>query len=545
VSLYSERAIDLTTSKILLTKGSFLDQTVEASLSLSSGPWGSLERARAYLSNYPYGCLEQTVSQAWAFLTAPELSSLSALEKAQIKVGLDTAVKRLATMQVSRGGLAFWPGAEQSFDWGTVYAAHFLTEAKGRTPVPEGFLENILTYLEEIVISQQNPRISTKTLLATKAYALYVLALNGQWNEGWINSLKEREPGLAPSSLIFLAGAEALKSEKPKALMELDSETMDLKYSNLGEIETSFESLPRNEALLLLVWTAVDPLNSRTRELAERVAAAGSKGYWTNTQENGMALWALANYLKKSQRGQSYQVTVENYKGEELGRATEKEISLITGPTLVESLDKPLTVKIEGPGRPYYSSIVSGVPTEPPAPLSSEGLKLIRQVEVEKSRRVSSKSETKLSKDSVVPIDLTVERGDKVNVKLIVSSQTSIQNLVAVDLIPGGLEIVPVEQQLSGRVNNRDKRAEIREDRVIFFLPYLAAGETTELTYQLRAVTEGRFVWPPSSAEAMYEPKKKAIISTGQVIVTNKSNKIETQTATSDVNHPKNDSQLK
>ena len=51
--------------------------------------------------------------------------------------------------------------------------------------------------------------------------------------------------------------------------------------------------------------------------------------------------------------------------------------------------------------------------------------------------------------------------------------------------------------------------------------PWITSGVTT-YRYTLRAVTPGEYVLPPTIAEGMYEPNRKAILPGGRVRVTAK-----------------------
>jgi uncharacterized protein YfaS (alpha-2-macroglobulin family) len=482
----------------------FLDGTLAGSLSLAAGPWVSANRAANYLEEYPYGCLEQTVSRAWYFLAGPALGRGGAAETANSKAGLITAAKRLATMQNYQGGLAYWPGQQDVYEWGTVYAAHFLTEAKDQIDLPQGLLEDILTYLHNYLASSYSREESVDYVLATKAYALYVLALNGDYQTGWINSLKPRAQKMMPSGAIFLAGAEALKDGHPGALTELDKNLSDLKSSTLRFSRSSLESGSRNSALLLQVWSNVDPLSARALELARSVADQGSKGLWTNTQENAQALWALTNYMKKTGSQNPYEVSLTGRGGRSLGTATDKDMATIKGPEFLASLEGPVKANVTGQGRPYYMAVISGVPTEAPEPLAAG-------ISVAKKWILPSGMAVNLT-DPMDPPELVIKRGQKIQVTLSVKSETDLQNVVVAELNPGGLEIAGVDE------SNR-ARPEIREDRLIMILPFLPADQAYKLSYELRAVTEGEYVLPPTSVEGMYQPDKKAILPTWKVSV--------------------------
>ncbi|MDR2422369.1 MAG: hypothetical protein LBE01_03225, partial [Deltaproteobacteria bacterium] len=487
-----------------------LPGTVSASLALAAGPWASANRAAEYLSEYPYGCLEQTVSRAWGFLSAPELGALTPTQATAAKEGLSWAVKRLATMQAVQGGLAFWPNQGDVYEWGTAYAAHFLTEAKNVVELPDGLLADALGYLRNYLSSQPRPG-QERYALATKAYALYVLALNEDYQAGWVNALKERAQGLTAAAGIHLAAAESLSLGSSSPLFERERAPAPLSVPDLGLLRSTFDSPARDDALALMAWASVDPLAPRTRDLAAKVAQEGAQGHWSNTQENAQALWGLASYLKRSRAANPFLATVKTAEGVTLATLSDQGQTALTGPELVAALKGPLALNVSGPGRPWYSAVVAGVPVQAPAP-TANGLELHKTW-------ILGDEKVSLS-DPGEPPEVTVWRGWKIDVEIRLSAPEPLQNVAIVDLVPGGLEVV--NSRLADEGEEPPAVAELREDRLVMIVPELGPQGVT-LKYALRAVTAGDFVLPPTVAEAMYQPDKQAITPTGGLKVLNRS----------------------
>ncbi|MDR2945387.1 MAG: hypothetical protein LBV79_01375, partial [Candidatus Adiutrix sp.] len=196
--------------------------------------------------------------------------------------------------------------------------------------------------------------------------------MNGDFRQSWLNYLKDRYEGLSPSARIFLAGAEAVNAGNSQPLAVLD-EAPDWSLDTLAERVSSLESEARNQALRLLVWTEVDPLSERAQKLAEEVAETGRNGNWRNTQENGLAVFALGSYLTKSDVGKPYWATLTDAGGREFFKAGPNDVA--SARPAVDG--KPLKLTLTGQGRPYYSLTVGGVPLTAPEPKSA-GLELTR-----------------------------------------------------------------------------------------------------------------------------------------------------------------------
>ena len=508
---------------IVIDTSAYLKGTAEASLTLAKSPAVEAARAVNWLKSYPYGCLEQTTSKAWAFVAAEDiLQGLEPKEEAEknIYYGLNTAVQRLTTMQTVNGGFATWPGGNYVYDWGSVYAAHFLTEAGNHIELPRNLKDRTLEWLQSYLSSGYGQSTEDASyILAAKAYALYVLALNGRYENGWYNSLKDRYDGLSPSAKIFLAGARALRDGNSQALQELEREKLDLAYNNLSARRSSLDSGPRNLALKLLVWTEVDPLSEVTKKLAQDVAAQGRLNLWSNTQENGLAVLAMGKYLDKSGLGKPYQATLSGPDGRTIFKAGPADMASAGPKALASGLDKKMNLKIEGEGRPYYTLTIAGVPVEPP-PAKAEGIKLSRAW-IMGDRKISLSGQADMSEA------LVFDKGDRVTVEIEVETAKSIQNLVLVDILPGGFEIenprlvAPAENDEGENETNEtveSTRLEMREDRLVIIEPWIGAGRS-KYRYSLRAVTSGDYILPGTSAEGMYEPDRQAVLPTGRVKV--------------------------
>ncbi|MDR1545179.1 MAG: hypothetical protein LBU12_00380 [Deltaproteobacteria bacterium] len=509
---------------IELSAVGFLPGTVKASLTLTSGPAAELLRALEYLADYPYGCLEQTVSQAWPYLAAEDLQAfVSKGEIDSAEMALRTAVARVATMQTFRGGFAPWPGGREIYGWGSVYAAHFLTEASRRTELPKGLLEDALDWLRASLPGdfsggddddddddEEEEEDRSVAALAAKAYAVYVLNLNGDPQTSWVNYLKRRGEALPPSAEILLAGAEALRLGRSDPLVELEGR-LDRRTVR-WPLGPSLETPARNLALRLLVWNEVDPLHPRARELAVRVAADGRRGDWLSTQENGLAVLALGGHLKKSAAGEPYRAEIRAADGSTVATAGHLDPGGAGPEQLAGRLDGPLTVVVDGPGRPWWSASVSGAPLAPPAP-KADGLTLQRVWRVEDDA-YGPAEEFALNRSEDFGQLPAFRRGRRVAVTLTVESTEDADNVVVADLTPGGFEFVGLAEGESNDVN----RLELREDRAVAIFS-LRAGQRTSLTYHLRAVTPGRFVLPPTAAEEMYRPQRQAVLASGTVAV--------------------------
>lgn len=98
--------------------------TNSAVLELSSIPPINLGERLDYLLQYPYGCLEQTLSGGFPQLYVGRLIELNENQKKTVPANIKATIERLKKFQTSNGGFAYWPGEQQPDQW-----FHFLRRA--------------------------------------------------------------------------------------------------------------------------------------------------------------------------------------------------------------------------------------------------------------------------------------------------------------------------------------------------------------------------------------------------------------------------------
>jgi uncharacterized protein YfaS (alpha-2-macroglobulin family) len=141
------------------------------------------------LLQYPYGCLEQTVSSTYPLLFAtPNVLRMFSLQMppGHVRQELVAAgINRLTQKVLRNGGFGYWDSTSYESKWGTVYAAEFLTEAKRLGfNIPNNLhnnaIDRITAYLRGDTGSEYSGFYDTPSIyqLAVSSYAAYVLAKN-------------------------------------------------------------------------------------------------------------------------------------------------------------------------------------------------------------------------------------------------------------------------------------------------------------------------------------------------------------------------------
>ncbi|SHN70161.1 alpha-2-macroglobulin family protein [Desulfovibrio litoralis] len=513
----------------------FLKGTENRALSVAPTPAVNLLKLVRFLDDYPYGCLEQTVSRSWSFLFLPDM--LATLNpdidlKEQGKTGLKKALFDLLAMRLSSGSFSYWPGYYNYVnDWGSVYAAHFLTEVSQSStmPIPGDMLQNSLAWLREYLSMSPNAE-SSSYALSTKAYACYVLALNGDYQLGWMQYLSDNQDNMYESGRIFLAGAYSAYKGNATPLRELNLKKVQ--KVNANSYQRTLEGSLRNRALQLLMWSQFEPNSKEASALAVDIVKEIQNASYFTTQEAGVSLMALAKYLKYTKAGEPYTVTITDLNDQLVLKATEKAIATV-GNALLSQSDS-LNVAFEGKGSAYYSLNRSGVPLEAPTPMA-KGMALQRYFVLADGTEINI--EDAIAKKQVIKL----AQGSRVLVRISLTNTNEdlLKDVVIADLLAGGFELegtALLSDAPSNTANNSEEsdeedydpssrssfnappvRFEKREDRVVIVDPVVSDSAT--YTYAMRAVHKGTFVLPPSSASCMYSPEYQAILSSGSVII--------------------------
>src|SRR5690606_35231175 len=112
-----------------------------------------------YLVQYPYGCTEQTVSAAFPQLYYSDMSDLMQSGKQNVinaNSNILEAIRKIKMRQLYNGALTLWDGGGTEDWWTTVYAAHFLLEAKkAGFDVDNSLLSTMLNYLNNRLKNKQ------------------------------------------------------------------------------------------------------------------------------------------------------------------------------------------------------------------------------------------------------------------------------------------------------------------------------------------------------------------------------------------------------
>ncbi|MFM5223954.1 alpha-2-macroglobulin [Aeromonas veronii] len=477
-------------------------------LSLSgTPPWDPAAQWQA-LADYPYACLEQTLSRAWPYLltTADERAAWrkpAEGKKAASEADVQRALlQRLQRLQLPSGGFGLWDGRSDEEQWLTAYAADYLLARKeAGDAVPEAMLNQALNRLQSYLTdSQYGERWSSApehSRLAYQAYSAYVLARVGKAPLATLRLIWEQQADHARSGLPLLHLSLALSAmgDEQNAAKTLSRALATERGDDyLGD----YGSPLRDEALELSLLRQHKLAAERWPALSAKVADTLAHRQWLSTQER-LALLRLA----RVDPAVDWQARVTS----SLGSG-----SLSGSAPLQQGAPEALaasTVTNEGKGSLYVQRTLVGYPEQAPARIS-KGMSVTRSWFNSDGQRFDPAK---------------VKVGDLVVVRLNVSSESAVPDALLVEMVPAGFELenpalgnsIKLEElSIEGKPawqsewNDYLKHQEFRDDRYTAALD-LSEGSSQQLVYLMRAVTPGRYQVPPTQVEDMYRPELRAV----------------------------------
>jgi uncharacterized protein YfaS (alpha-2-macroglobulin family) len=504
----------------------FLPTSLRSRLMLSRSPLTQFSKDLSYLLEYPYGCLEQTVSAAFPQLyfgdlaatlrqkTGASANQRSASAKAQRynpNYNVQEAIRKIEAMQLYNGSLSYWPGGDYDNWWATAYAAHFLLEAKqAGFAVNQSTLDKVLRYLQFRLKKRETEPyqyftadgLARQRIIAKReiTYSLYVLALSGRQDAVALNYYKANRPLLTPDARFLLACTYALGGQQRAFREVLPTQFTPEKAPR--ELGDSFASPIRDEALALNALLEADPtnpqVNSIARQLSRQVRTAG----YLNTQERAFALLALGKIARKSQASTATATIAAGSKT--LGQFDGKDL------TVNNVANYQLLLKASGAGALYYFWELEGISAGGRVREEDSYLKVRRQFLTRTGQPVGAAT---FRQNDLVVVKLTIQAADAAG---------EVKNVAITDLLPAGLEIENPRlgaTRAIGFVTNADQPdyLDVRDDRLNIFTT--ATPKPKTFYYLARAVSKGTFKLGPVSADAMYNAEYHSYNGAGTVRV--------------------------
>lgn len=498
-------------SRDVTLPGGWLEGTARFGLQLSERPAVRFKGALEYLLRYPHGCLEQTVSTAFPLLYLADLHELfdSRVQVGDVSPMVEAGITRVVSMQLHDGRFGYWPNTRNAYDWGSVYALEFLVEAReAGHAVPAGTLEAGADALRRMLARpvRGGADVGSEEWQADaslRAHACHVLARAGQPRHDWSARLLEQAGFLDEDTHLRLVMALAAGGRRRDAWNTLQSvgqrPRADPPTRQTGD---SLVSPARTAALRLEAFSELAPDDPRTLAALHKLETLMENGAWHTTQENAMALRALARHLQQTP------ATDKGYRGH-LERNGVRTPFASGEPTDLAGIvgEGGLTLFNAGPGPLVAVWQAAGIPLGHDHQDTDH-----RDTDHQNTDRRVTIRRAWLDLDGRELEALRARQGELRVVRLSVDTQGErLDNLVIEELLPAGLEVENAALRTSETVRWAAqgttlpvRHTDVRDDRLVVFAEAFSGRRTFH--YVVRAVSPGRYALPQTSVEAMYDP---------------------------------------
>jgi hypothetical protein len=469
------------------------------------------------LVEYPYGCLEQTMSKFVPLVAAKDLAKTlddPSLQGTRAQSFIRAGVSKVMRHQQGDGNFSLWPQS-QTYPHLTAYALWGLTVAeKAGEKVPASVFDNGITAMQSWAQTAVKPDGEG----ATVAMAAYVMALRGKPDSALNARLYAIRTGLPKWGQAFLLRALKLSKANADQLYEVekliaagvtikDTKAMVRESMSAHEYDHYMTSDVRATAMTLAALLEVNPQSALIDPLVAGLKAERDKaGQWQSTQENLWSLVALAEYGRRGAKGDST-VTV-TLGGKHAGKKKLVGNEVYTLRVALGAADE-LAIKVDRAA--HISARVTEARLDAGGAVSN-GFTLTRTYVDQTGKEVAS-----------------IKAGEIVTVKLAITADKARKWVAVVDPLPAGFEAINAKLAAGGTDMSNPQQPpsdwasrrqqwvnqitwdheELRDDRVLWFADNMGAG-SFDLEYQVRATIDGTFTAMPSTIEAMYAPDQRA-----------------------------------
>lgn len=479
---------------------------------------GTLFSALDYLTTYPYGCTEQTMS---SFLpnvvvsqTLKEIKTTSIRSGNELKKKVERGRNRLYAFQHDDGGWGWWKNDETD-PFMTAYVIDGLTLAKQAGYEIDD--ERLARAREKLasMLDAGNTRD-----FDTRAFMTYALTASGGVDSKHVEKVFAERNQLQPIGRALLALTLSL-SQMDQRASEVATEIERTATVDNGKAYWESKRTPmldfadydqtEGTALSLKALSRIRPKSSLLPLAAHWLVSDRENGaYWNSTKDTAFAIFGLIEYVKISKElspafDLEIYVNGETVLTEHVNEASGTQVFSINRKGAEVAETNQVRIVKRGKGVLYLSSSLEYYTNDENVAASTRSdLKVTREYLRLKVEPVGYNL-----KWTTMPLTGEIQSGDLIVVKLHLTGNKA-RNLMLEDPIPSGTEQIEAVGNLNlsyGEGNWTDwySSREFRDRRTVFFLN-LFDGDAT-LQYAMRVQIPGQFVVPPARVELMYQPK--------------------------------------
>lgn len=509
---------------------------IEASPSIAGALFGALD----YLTSFPYGCTEQTMSsflpnvivaQTLKDVPQAKIRASNDLDK-KVQKGLD----RLYAYQHDDGGWGWWKD-DKTDPFMTAYVVDGLTLASRAGYQVDGWRHGQARQKLSSLLSAGKNDNGNPIDDETRAYMIYAFTESGESDGHFMEELygKRNNLGAYGRALLALALNER-KDGRAKEVAgliegaaqrdEFEAHWATARVNDYGrDVYLDAEAT----SLSLKALSQINPGGDLLPKAARWLVQNRRNGYyWLSTKETAFAIYGLTDYLKVSKElspDYSFEVYLNGQQvaSQHVGAsdATNAQSLVITRKGNEVGASNQIKIVKHGKGALYVSTALEYFSAEDNvAAQSAGGLKITREY---LRLRVTENEDGKASW-KIEPLSGELRSGDMIVVRLRLTGPRA-QYLMIEDPIPAGAEQVARVSGISlnyslGQWSDWYSNREFRDNRTAIFMNYFDGDAT--LQYAMRVEVPGEFKIAPARAELMYQPTIQANTSNDRLRILDK-----------------------
>lgn len=542
-----------------------IKESTSLNILLSPSLAAAMLDALPYLADFPYGCVEQTMSRFLpAVIVKKTLKDLGLSEKDidnyinqvlipredpkhpqrkeeltvnKLDVITKAGLERLYDFQHSDGGWGWWKeGMSDRFM--TAYVVWGMSTARDAGLNVRGdVLDRAVRFLQVNLVEEENQ----PDMLAWMLHALALAKSNSEFETKQIERLWEMRDKLNPYTRALFALSQHYRGDREKAQvlarnlangMIEDKDNGTLHWGESGIYYRFSEGGVEATAFVIKALSNISPESELIQPAVKWLALNRRGARWKNTRDTAIAILGLADYLKTTNELTpefDYTITVN---GKVVSKAHVNRGNLFTFNRRIELPNEALqdgknvvSVQVKGAGSLYTSGYLKYFTLE--ENITPAG----NEVFVERRYLIEDTAETLLAGYDTDwrPLEngATVQSGDRIKVEIILDSKNHYEYLIIEDFKPAGLEAVQLksESAYAQKLDAKGKPSgetiwiyqELRDQKAAFFVDQLKEGRHL-ITYELRAEVPGTFHGMPNQTHAMYVPEIRA--NSAEMVIT-------------------------
>ena len=461
------------------------------------------QQRMAYLSEYPYGCIEQITSAVFPILYLVDMVDLTTVERMDAESKVNLVLSKYKNYATPDGSMGYWTGSVNPNLWGSAYALHFMSAAqrKGYTPSSTVY-NNLKLAVKNTAVRWSSNSDGYKSLI--QAYQLYALALSGSPEFGAMNRLRQSN-NMTYEARWMLAAAYATAGRIDIGKMVV----ADLNFGDNSILTSREQQVQRNltygsedrELAVQLMAASALGMDVDATKLANILSKKLTSNDWMSTQTTAWCMMSIGEYVTKNGKVSKLKFgwNVDGVSGD----VDSKTNKMIWRKEWNNPKNDNISVKNNTEGVLNIRVVSSGISSGQGVKASTNGL----EVSV---RYLDSKGNPIDISDVKQGLDFTSE------VKVLNTTMESVYNLMLTEPVASGVEIRPNGNLYSSRgVEYQD----VRDDRINSFIPFLGANKFVIIKSRFNATFGGVYVLPSISCAAMYDDEISGNTASKSVVV--------------------------